>query len=61
MLREYAAEARMDYAIFMLLLLLALVASWRGHALELPLYLITVVWVLAHLIGEMTTPLALSF
>lgn len=51
----------MDYAIFMLLLLLALVASWRGHALELPLYLITVVWVLAHLIGEMTTPLALSF
>lgn len=51
----------MVYAIFMRLLVLALVGSWRGHVLELPLYLITVVWVLAHLIGDMTTPLALSF
>jgi hypothetical protein len=49
------------YAIFMLLVLLTLIAAWRQHALELPLFAITVAWVLIHLIGDMTTPLTLSF
>lgn len=51
----------MVYAVFMLLVLLTLVASWRGHVLELPLFGATVSWVLAHLIADMTTPLTLSF
>jgi hypothetical protein len=51
----------MIYAVFMLLVLLALVASWRSHVLELPLFCITVLCVLAHLIADMTSPLALSF
>jgi hypothetical protein len=51
----------MIYAVFMLLVLLALVASLRSHALELPLFCITVLWVLAHLVADMASPLTLSF
>jgi len=51
----------MVYAIFMLLVLLTLLAQWRRHALELPLFLITLAWVLVHLVGDMTSPLTLSF
>jgi hypothetical protein len=51
----------MIYAVFMLLVLLTLVASWRRHALELPLFFVTLLWVLARLIADMTTPLTLSF
>jgi hypothetical protein len=49
------------YAMFMLLVLLTLAAAWRGYALELPLFLITVTWVLVHLVLDMTNPLTLSF
>jgi hypothetical protein len=55
------AEATMVYAIFMLLVLLTLAAAWRGPALELPLFLVTVAWVLVHLVLDMTSPLSLSF
>jgi hypothetical protein len=55
------AEATMVYAIFMLLVLLTLAAGWRGHILELPLFLVTAAWVLVHLVLDMTTPLTLSF
>ena len=51
----------MVYAIFMLLVLLTLAAAWRGHMLELPLFLVTVAWVLVHLVLDMTDPLTLSF
>jgi hypothetical protein len=51
----------MIYAIFMLLVLLTLLASWRRHVLEIPLFAVTVVWVLVHFVGDMTTPLTLSF
>ena len=51
----------MIYAIFMLLVLLTLIASWRGHWSELPLFGVTIVWVLVHLVADMTTPLTLSF
>ena len=51
----------MVYAIFMLLVLLTLAASWRGYALGLLLFLITVAWVLVHLVLDMTDPLTLSF
>ena len=51
----------MIYAIFMLLVLLTLIATWRRHVLELPLFAVTVVWILIHLVGDMTTPLTLSF
>lgn len=51
----------MVYAIFMLLMLLTLAAAWRGHALELTLFLVTVAWVLVHLVLDMTSPLSLSF
>jgi hypothetical protein len=51
----------MIYAIFMLLILLTLAAGWRRHKLELPLFVLTVVWILVHLVGDMTTPLTLSF
>jgi hypothetical protein len=51
----------MVYAIFMLLVLLTLAAGWRGNILELPLFLVTVAWVLVHLVLDMTTPLTLSF
>jgi hypothetical protein len=51
----------MIYAVFMLLVLLTLVASSRKHLLELPLFCITVLWVLAHLVADMTNPLTLNF
>jgi hypothetical protein len=51
----------MIYAVFMLLVLLALVASSRSHVLELPLFCVTVLWVLGHLIADMTSPLTLGF
>jgi hypothetical protein len=51
----------MIYAIFMLLVLATLAASWRGHQLELPLFFLTVAWVFVHLVGDITTPLTLSF
>ena len=51
----------MIYGIFMLLVMLTLLAAWRQHVLELPLFGITVLWVLIHLVGDMTTPLTLSF
>ena len=47
----------MIYAVFMVLVLLTLVTSWRRHVLELTLFCITVVCVLAYLIADMTTPL----
>lgn len=53
--------ATMIYGTFMLLVLLTLIASWRQHVLELPLFAVTVLWVLIHLVGDMTTPLTLSF
>jgi hypothetical protein len=56
-----AREADVIYAIFMLLVLLTLIAAWRRHQLELPLFAVTVLWVLIHLVGDMTTPLTLSF
>ena len=40
---------------------LTLVASWRRDALELPLFCVTLLWVLARLIADMTTPLTLRF
>jgi hypothetical protein len=49
------------YAIFMLLVLLTLAAVWRRHVLELPLFLVTLAWVLVHLLADMTNPLTLSF
>lgn len=54
-------ELLMIYAVFMVLVLLTLLASWRRHVLELTLFCITVVCVLAYLIADMTTPLTLSF
>jgi hypothetical protein len=51
----------MIYAVFMTLVLLTLLAWWRGYGLELTLFCITVVGVLAHLIADMTSPLTLSF
>ena len=51
----------MIYAVFMALVLLTLLASWRGHGLELTFFCITVIGVLAHLIADMTSPLSLSF
>jgi hypothetical protein len=51
----------MIYAILMLLVLLTLMAAWRRRVLELPLFVVTVLWVLIHLVGDMTSPLTLSF
>jgi hypothetical protein len=51
----------MVYALFMMLVLLTFVLMWRGHALQIPLFLLTVAWVLVHLVRDMTTPLTLSF
>ena len=56
-----AREADVIYAIFMLLVLLTLIAAWRQHVLELPLFAVTVLWVLIHLVGDMTSLLTLSF
>jgi hypothetical protein len=51
----------MIYALFMLLVLLTFGAVWRAHALALPLFLLTLVWVLLHVVRDMTTSLTLSF
>ena len=51
----------MIYAIFMLLALLTLAAGWRGHVLDLQLFIVTVAWVVVHLVLDMTDPLTLSF
>jgi hypothetical protein len=51
----------MVYAIFMVLILLTLGAMWRHHPLQLPLFFVTIVWVLLHVVRDMTTPLTLSF
>jgi hypothetical protein len=51
----------MIYAFFMLLVLLTLFASFREHVLELPLFCLTVLWALAYLICDMTSPLTVSF
>ena len=50
----------MIYAVSMVLVAFRpLVASWRKHVLELTLFGITVVCVLAYLVADMTTPLTL--
>jgi hypothetical protein len=54
-------ERAMVYAIFMLLTLMALAANWLRHPLQLPLFIVTVVWMAVHLVLDMTTPLTLSF
>ncbi|MEZ5788499.1 MAG: hypothetical protein R3D62_18920 [Xanthobacteraceae bacterium] len=51
----------MIYALLMLLVLVILAAAALRHALELPLFILTVVWMLVYLISDMTTPLTLSF
>jgi hypothetical protein len=51
----------MIYAIFMTLVLLTLGAAWRGHTIEVPLFVLTAVLVAAHLVADMTTALTLSF
>jgi hypothetical protein len=51
----------MVYALFMILVLATFAALWRRHALGLPLFLVTLVWVLVHVVRDMTTPLTLSF
>ena len=51
----------MIYALFMILVLMAFGAMWRENVLQLPLFLLTVVVVLMHLVADMTTPLTLSF
>lgn len=51
----------MIYVVFMLLTLATLAASWRRHALELPLFIVAVVWTAVYLVLDMTTPLSLSF
>ncbi len=51
----------MIFAVPMLLVALTLLASWRRHALELPLFFITVAFTLGYLITDMTTRLTLSF
>jgi hypothetical protein len=54
-------ERAMVYAIFMLLTLMTLAANWLRHPLQLPLFVVTVVWMAVHLVLDMTTPLTLSF
>ena len=51
----------MVYAIFMLLTFMTLAANWLRHPLQLPLFIVTVVWMAVHLALDMTTPLTLSF
>ncbi len=51
----------MVYALFMVMVLLTLGAIWRRHALQLPLFLLTVAVVLVHVVADMTSPLTLSF
>jgi len=49
------------YALFMILVLLTFGAAWRRHPLFVPLFLLTVAWILVHVVRDMTTPLTLSF
>jgi len=51
----------MVYALFMILVLLTFGAIWRKHPLQFPLFLLTLAWILVHLLRDMTTPLTLSF
>lgn len=51
----------MIFAILMLLILVIVAAAWRRHALELPLFIVTLVWTFVYVILDMTTPLSLSF
>ena len=51
----------MIFAILMLLILAIAAAAWHRHALELPLFIVTMVWALVYLILDMTSPLSLSF
>jgi hypothetical protein len=51
----------MIFAILMLLVLAIAAAAWRRHALELPLFIVTMVWAFVYLIHDMTSPLSLSF
>ena len=58
---DWKVTSRMVYALFMILVLLTFGAMWRGHALQLPLFLLIVAWVLIHVVRDMTTPLTLNF
>lgn len=51
----------MIYALFMLAILIVLGTMWRGHRLSVPLFLITLAALTGFLVGDMTTPLRLSF
>ena len=51
----------MVYALFTILVLLTFAAIWRRHVLQLPLFILTIVLVLLHVVADMTTPLTLSF
>ena len=41
----------MVYALFMILVLLTLGAVWRKRPLRFPLFLLTVAWVLLHVVA----------
>jgi hypothetical protein len=49
------------YALFMLAILAALYAFWRGHRFALPSFLATLVVLALFLASDMTSPLTLSF
>jgi hypothetical protein len=51
----------MIYALMMALVLLLFAAVWRRHTLQLPLFLLLQLFILLHLVSEMTTPLTLRF
>jgi hypothetical protein len=51
----------MVHALFMLLVLLTFGAVWRGHALAPALFLLTLAWILLHVVRDMTTARTLSF
>lgn len=51
----------MVYALFMIMVLLTFCAMWRKHPLQVPLFFLTIAWVLLHVLRDMTTPLTLSF
>jgi hypothetical protein len=51
----------MVYTLFMVLILATFGAMWRRSVLQIPLFLLTVAWVLLHVVRDMTTPLTLSF
>jgi hypothetical protein len=49
------------YALFMLAVLAALYAFWRGRQLALPLFFATLVALVLFMASDMTSPLGLSF